>query len=949
MFKKLDFRKKSKSKRVIISNKILLLIMLLLMMFAANSHAQIHNTPDYQITLGRFSGAPGDTAWLPITFVNVPYDTTYEVLVDTLTGETEIVHDSAKIGGFLIRFKYDTLFTGGASDLLTPIIDWIDLQGVVVDTIVVGIDTTFDTTSADTVGYNYKFELVGRGVGAVLRKKVFPYDTSVAHIAAFHEGLQYYADTTAHTMDIRMFPPYYDLNIHEGQPVIDSSGPDGSVVMLVPFRVNPNAQHGQSTEFRLQNGQTRENQFSSWDGLLYILPLLNSGAFTVDTAGANHYPDLNIVGGLNQSATVSVEKQVVVTATDEDGDNICITAANMPSGATFSPSNPVCGDTSTAGTFIWTPNATHNDQSFAITFTADDDRGGVVQSTLNITVGGTPDNNPPVVADIIPNSFTVEQGQTVPTINVSATDPDGDSLQLEAFGLPGNATFVGNPSLYGRGTVSGIFNWLPSFADVGMYTITFQATDSAGLTGTQSIYITVKVPEVDRLFSKSTYGTGTRPTGGIPGSTPVVFPLDLISTRTVYGVNFDMTYPVSIAELDSVVVTDRTPEYVVYDNIGTYPDSVRIVTFGLDNEPIVSGSSTAILNAYFTLDTAAVPGDYWVHLYDAWESVDPDPEIPSLALVVDSGVIQIDMFGDVNLDKHIDVADLVNIVGYIIGNYSLAKRNYETANVVPDSLVNVVDLIGILNLIFGWPINPSPGPSSQSGDFATVGFELDDLEAGQMTKLSVQGEFPEDVAGIQFQIDYDPDAVVFKNPELPDATRSFRLVYKDDWHGRIKVLLYSERPWDSKTLIPAGAADIIQIPMIAQQNINADDDSKIRITRTYLSNGSAGEIPTKGNNVLLPTTFTLHQNYPNPFNPVTRIDFDIGTGDDAATKHVRLNIFNILGRRVQTLIDDDLMSGSHSVIWDATDEHGHGVATGIYLYRLEVEGEHQTKKMLLLK
>ncbi len=947
MFKKLDFRKKSKSKRVMISNKILLLIMLLLMMFAVNSHAQIHNTTKYQITLGQFRGAPGDTAWLPISFTNQPYDTTYWVLYNPIPNVVDSyqVDDSAKIGGFVVRFAYDSVFSGQGSpnDLLTPIIDWYDIQGVVVDTIVVGIDTTFDTTSADTLGYNYKFELVGRGLGAVLRKKANPNDTSVAHISAYHEP---YLNSNAHTMDIRMFPPFYDLNFDVAQPVIDSSGPSGSVVMRLPFLVNPNAQQSQYTYFTLQNTTARANQFSSADGLLYILPLLNNGGFTVDTLGANHYPTLNIDGGPNHSATVSVPIQIIITAADADGDSVCIEATNLPSGATFSR---VCGDSTKAGTFDWTPNATHNNHTYSITFTATDNRNGATQAILNITVGGTPSNNAPVVADIVPNSFTVEQGQTVPTINVSASDPDGDSLKLEAFGLPGNATFVGNPSLFGRGTVGGIFNWLPSFADVGMYTITFQATDSAGLTGTQSIYITVKVPEVDRLFSKSTYGTGTRPTGGIPGSTPVVFPLDLISTRTVYGVNFDMTYPVSIAGLDSVVVTDRTPEYVVYDNIGTYPDSVRIVTFGLDNEPIISGSSTAILNAYFTLDTAAVPGDYWVHLYDAWESVDPDPEIPSLALVVDSGVIQIDMFGDVNLDKHIDVADLVNIVGYIIGNYSLAKRNYETANVVPDSLVNVVDLIGILNLIFGWPINPSPGPSSQSGDFATVGFEHDDLEAGQMTKLSVQGEFPEDVAGIQFQIDYDPDAVVFKNPELPDATRSFRLVYKDDWHGRIKVLLYSEKPWDSRTLIPAGTADIIQIPMIAQKNINADDDTKIRITRTYLSNGSASEIPTKGNNVLLPTTFTLHQNYPNPFNPVTRIDFDIGAADDAATKHVRLNIFNILGRRVQTLIDGDLLSGSHSVTWDATDEHGHGVATGIYLYRLEVEGEHQTKKMLLLK
>jgi flagellar hook assembly protein FlgD len=137
--------------------------------------------------------------------------------------------------------------------------------------------------------------------------------------------------------------------------------------------------------------------------------------------------------------------------------------------------------------------------------------------------------------------------------------------------------------------------------------------------------------------------------------------------------------------------------------------------------------------------------------------------------------------------------------------------------------------------------------------------------------------------------------------------------------------------------------------MTAYQTIKSDDKSKIRISRTYLSNSGAAEIPTEGNNVLLPTTFTLHQNYPNPFNPSTKIDFDIGSANDAATRHVRLDVFNILGRRVKTLVDDNMTAGSHSVVWDATDDGGRGVATGIYLYRLEVESEHQTKKMLLLK
>ena len=64
---------------------------------------------------------------------------------------------------------------------------------------------------------------------------------------------------------------------------------------------------------------------------------------------------------------------------------------------------------------------------------------------------------------------------------------------------------------------------------------------------------------------------------------------------------------------------------------------------------------------------------------------------------------------------------------------------------------------------------------------------------------------------------------------------------------------------------------------------------------------------------------------------------------------VRLDVFNILGQQVKVLFDDYLQPGQHTVVWDGTNQSGEGVATGIYLYRLQVDNESQTKKMLLLK
>lgn len=102
----------------------------------------------------------------------------------------------------------------------------------------------------------------------------------------------------------------------------------------------------------------------------------------------------------------------------------------------------------------------------------------------------------------------------------------------------------------------------------------------------------------------------------------------------------------------------------------------------------------------------------------------------------------------------------------------------------------------------------------------------------------------------------------------------------------------------------------------------------------------------EGDNIqgLLPEQFDLHQNYPNPFNPTTTIEFDL-----PQRGHVKLIIFNILGKEVVTLVERELSAGSHSVRWDGRDSDGATVASGIYLYNLLTGNFIDKKKMLLLK
>jgi subtilisin family serine protease len=94
----------------------------------------------------------------------------------------------------------------------------------------------------------------------------------------------------------------------------------------------------------------------------------------------------------------------------------------------------------------------------------------------------------------------------------------------------------------------------------------------------------------------------------------------------------------------------------------------------------------------------------------------------------------------------------------------------------------------------------------------------------------------------------------------------------------------------------------------------------------------------------LPGAFELHQNYPNPFNPTTTISFTIGQAGE-----VRIEIFDILGRNVRTLLDRRLPAGEHALDWDGTDGNGDPLASGLYLCRVRHNGSSQTRKMVMMK
>jgi hypothetical protein len=101
--------------------------------------------------------------------------------------------------------------------------------------------------------------------------------------------------------------------------------------------------------------------------------------------------------------------------------------------------------------------------------------------------------------------------------------------------------------------------------------------------------------------------------------------------------------------------------------------------------------------------------------------------------------------------------------------------------------------------------------------------------------------------------------------------------------------------------------------------------------------------------IIVPEVTSIHQNYPNPFNPVTTIKYDIGLMD-GLQQNVSINIFNLLGQHVKTLVKDQDQIGQYKIQWNGQDKVGKPSTSGIYFVQLITQtGIVKNKKMMLLK
>ncbi|PKL82073.1 MAG: hypothetical protein CVV24_12005 [Ignavibacteriae bacterium HGW-Ignavibacteriae-3] len=197
------------------------------------------------------------------------------------------------------------------------------------------------------------------------------------------------------------------------------------------------------------------------------------------------------------------------------------------------------------------------------------------------------------------------------------------------------------------------------------------------------------------------------------------------------------------------------------------------------------------------------------------------------------------------------------------------------------------------------------------------------------------------------------DTTYVLNPAIIDTVREetpfTSYIFADnvdlDGDGKMEVVLSEQSVYDSTSVIIYKWAP-------ATKSWERDNAASHKIVNTYRKTirvleytGPTGLLQDEGYNIVIPEDYILENNYPNPFNPSTTINFTL-----PIQKRISLKVFDMLGREVATLIDNELYEkGSSKVVWNGTNNFGAKVASGNYIATLTYGNFSKSIKMTLLK
>jgi hypothetical protein len=307
---------------------------------------------------------------------------------------------------------------------------------------------------------------------------------------------------------------------------------------------------------------------------------------------------------------------------------------------------------------------------------------------------------------------------------------------------------------------------------------------------------------------------------------------------------------------------------------------------------------------------------------------------------------------------------------------SIPKRNdvIYTGGKMQSRIILAVMMIVVLSVAANLVAQTDPDPGIPDTVRINGPIQIPDIVEGDSFNIPIYIWHDEPLGGFSLGFEFDYDYVViqsidFEGSVLNGTQQAFinKLFYPED-----KQVLIGWAPFnpslygtvvEGDTAVPyfnlnmrvlEGATpmrvsvDSVFVPPAGNFILSVDADTGAgydisAITPQFVGVGVGLDV-SNIESPILPKSFSLSQNAPNPFNPNTSIDFAL-----PRSAHVTIDVYNTLGQKVATLVDEPLNVGLKRVEWDGTDYSGQPVASGVYFYRMTADEFSETKKMMLLK
>ncbi|MFQ5649853.1 MAG: PKD domain-containing protein [bacterium] len=223
---------------------------------------------------------------------------------------------------------------------------------------------------------------------------------------------------------------------------------------------------------------------------------------------------------------------------------------------------------------------------------------------------------------------------------------------------------------------------------------------------------------------------------------------------------------------------------------------------------------------------------------------------------------------------------------------------------------------------------------------------------GEAFQVKVIVENVSDLFGISFEIAYSPTTFMQAQKSNAGDFLGSDIVFVDNiTEGLISIGL--SRKAGQGGVDNSGVVAIIDAVMSNEANIEDHTSLTLQNVAANDPNGVAIEFEVQSGAVItdvhsgsgtLPDRFVLNPNFPNPFNPGTQISYAL-----PRQASVRIDIYDLLGRQVRTLVDETMPAGRHAIVWDGRDQHGQAAASGVYIYRIRAGEFVESRRMLLVK